>query len=119
MKNFEDNNRVVYRVATSGMRTPWLVVLANDEWKLAPANRKQKAVIFGDPDKRTRLARLERWFKSLPEQEQFLVLIIKPGGVDSYRLVRASVDLRIADFGVDLIRPDATVIDPETGAAIQ
>ncbi len=108
-------NRVIYEVSGSASDQPWLLELGGTQWQLAKVNKREKPVLFDQSKPGDRLKALIQWAKSHPGRK-YLVLLIRPGGVESYDLVRRSTSLTGVEFGVDLIPSDVTVIDPDTGA---
>ena len=85
----------------------------------APANQKAKATVFSEPSLSKRLRAIEDWYKNTLGSEGYLVLLIRPDGVQSYNTLRSSKTMANAQFGVDLIASDVTVIDLESGAVIE
>lgn len=108
-------NRVVYQFSGSAADQPWILELGSNVWQIARANKKEKPVRFEQANLADRLKALVQWSNSQPGGK-YLVLLVRPGGVESYDLIRKSNSLGSVEFGVDLISSDVTVIDPETGA---
>jgi hypothetical protein len=108
-------NRVVYQFSGSDADQPWLLELGGSVWQIARANKKEKPVRFEQEKPRDRLKALVQWSNS-HSGRKYLVLLVRPGGVEAYDMIRKSGDLGRVEFGVDLISSDVTVIDSETGA---
>ena len=97
------SNRMIYRWQLEGNQKPWLLETKGNEWLLAPALEKKAPLRLSDTSSRTRLAKLETWFDKLPPEERYLILIVRPDTIDDYRLLRASVKLKLASFGTELV----------------
>lgn len=113
------SNRVAYRFQGSRGDEPWIIDVGSDKWLAAPANKNQKPVVFAQKGLRQRLNSLENWYRSASSSQKYMVLLVRPDGVESYSAIRESKKLAGTSFGVDLIPSDITVIDSETGAVIQ
>ncbi|MDG2470522.1 MAG: hypothetical protein P8M80_14665 [Pirellulaceae bacterium] len=119
LKEINESNRVVYQFSGNPDQIPWLIELGATQWLAAPANQKAKATVFSEPSLSKRLRAIEDWYKNTLGSEGYLVLLIRPDGVQSYNTLRSSKTMANAQFGVDLIASDVTVIDLESGAVIE
>ncbi|MFN5321140.1 MAG: hypothetical protein ACK49R_07005 [Planctomycetota bacterium] len=103
-------SRVFYNFRT-GTRTAWIVQVAGSEILACRANERAKAQVFRGPDDLLKFAR------SLPSNEQYLVLVVRPSGLVAFDRIKELCDKEDIDIGVELIGEQQVVVDPETGAA--
>jgi hypothetical protein len=118
LEKLAETNRVVYEISGGHADEPWLLDLGETEWLLAPADRKEKPMVFDARDLDGRISALENWARTSSDQKH-LVLLVRPSGIESYELIRSDATLPRCSFGVDLIGADVTVIDRQTGAVVQ
>ncbi len=57
--------------------------------------------------------------KSLPAQDRYFLLLVKPSGISRYNLMREYLDDMNADVGVELIGESTTAVDLQTGATLK
>lgn len=102
-------SRIFYNFRT-GNRTAWIVQIAGNEILACRANQQAKAQVYRGPDELLRFAR------ALPSSEQYLVLVVRPSGLDAFERIKELCEKEDIDIGVELIGEQQIVIDRETGA---
>ena len=105
-------NRVVYnfRKTTS---PPFLVQIERDHFKVARANSKQPARVFG-----TAFAFID-FAKNVPPSNRYFVLLIKPAGIAKYMLARPYLEQMDAEIGIELLAEDENAVDEKLGSSFK
>ena len=102
--------RVFYNFR-AGNRAAWLVQISGHEILVCRANTQAKPEVFSRP------AELMKFVSVLPENEQYLVLVVKPSGLAAFEIIRELCAKKNVEVGVELIGEEQVVVDPETGAS--
>lgn len=101
-------SRVFFNFRT-GNRTAWVVQISDNEILACRANERAKAQVFRGPDE------LLKFVLSLPGNERYLVLVVRPSGLDAFDQIKELCDKEDIDVGVELIGERQVVVEPETG----
>lgn len=109
LNELKSGSRVFYNFR-AGARKAWLVQLSKGQILAARAgeNSKPKAMRNG--------RELIAFAKGLPDSERYLVLVVRPSGVELLGEVREELENTDIDLGVELIGESQVVVDPEKGA---
>ncbi len=105
-----EEDRLIFNPQPSISKTAWLVDLGPAEVIVARVGVREKPQAFPN------VAALLRWARTRGPQNDYFVLLVRPGGISAYETVFVALRDAGYDLGVDLIAESQTVIDPENGA---
>jgi hypothetical protein len=94
----------------AGSRDAWLVQISEGQILAGRAKEKEKPQVFGNS------SGFINFVKRLPNDEKYLILVVRPSGIGSFDAIRNALEDSDIDIGVELITEQQVVIDPETGA---
>ena len=109
LNQLKSDNRIVYNFRSTN-RTAWLVQISDREIRTAKVGSNEKPQIFTSPQSFNRFA------VSVPQTEQYFVLLVAPSGIDNSDAIKAFLEQSNSEIGVDLIGENQIVIDPVKGA---
>lgn len=118
LESLQDGSRLVYQVKSSSSKTAWFVDVTDGDLLAAKAGIKQTPVKFSGNSLEERIQAFRNWAQNLKSSERYVILLVRPKGIASYKAIRGLNIPRI-EFGVDLISNDVIVIDPVDGASIK
>lgn len=117
----EQSDRPIFTLPRGLRKQGWLTVLDDGEIKIAPLGRPATPIVFrGTPGLIFDSAAADGLLEWTDEQEAeslYLLLLIRPDGIDAFNTLQAELDLRSVEFGFDLIEQDQEVLHPTRGAA--
>jgi predicted RNase H-like nuclease (RuvC/YqgF family) len=109
LENLKSSSRVFYNFH-AGSRDAWLVQISEGQILAGRAKEKEKPQVFGNS------SGFINFVKRLPNDEKYLILVVRPSGIGSFDAIRNALEDSDIDIGVELITEQQVVIDPETGA---
>jgi hypothetical protein len=114
-EELKSSNRVIYNVSSSASKSAWLVQIGDDQLLTAPVGKPAASVFSGSPEART--AEFLRWAASRDPKSEYFMLLVKPGGVASFRTLLQGLTSKGFQVGFDLIGASQMAVDPKTGAS--
>lgn len=112
LEQLKSGSRVVYNFR-SMEKSAWLVQISGGKILACRAGERAKPRDFDSAKSFTKFA------QTVPSDEQYFVLVVKPSGLAEFDAVKQELDDLGIDVGVDLVGEANTVVDSETGAAFK
>lgn len=107
LKEFEDHDRLIYKNSETS-KTAWLVELSGQRILAMRAGEQAVEKRFHD------LAGLREWIRDRDSSAEYVVLIIKPSGIDHFERLEQDFDGFGVDIGFDIIDESQTVLPTES-----
>lgn len=103
-------NRLIYVPQPGSGKKAWLMQVSGDAILAAEAGESAEPIPFPGSSIAQQLVAAERWARKLDGRRNYLVLIVKPSGVDVFDTLLARLKLLPLDVGFDLIDEQHTVV---------
>ena len=113
IERLRKSNRTIFKPPEGDSKTPWLVEVSGDGLSAAQWGVTMPPKRFQSP------AELRNFAAGRDKGAEYFVLLVKPAGIDDFQQARNLLKQAGFDVGFDLLRPDQTALDPETGAAVK
>jgi len=111
LERLRSENIVIFNPTEGDAKTPWLVEITADKVIAAKAGENAAPTQWADVEQ------FAAWAHGRDNTAEYFVLLVKPGGVETFSKARAYLKQLRFDVGYDLLTADQTAIDPEKGAA--
>jgi len=105
--------RVLFNPTAGDGKTPWLVEVAAAGLRVAETGRSAPPQTFADA------GAFLAWARQQNPAALYFVVLVKPDGVQTYRILFSELRRLNFDLGFDLLTAGQTAIDANTGAATE
>lgn len=115
------DDRPVFTLPQGERREGWLVVVAANEISVAPLGRPAVPVTFVGESRwiasRSAVSQFLAWLETLPGSSLYLLLLVRPGGIDAFDELQPALQSRGIAHGFDVVNARQRLLHPERGAA--
>lgn len=111
LAELRSKNQLLYATPSGTNKVAWLMEVTGDRLLIARADQPKAEVVIDDASLDDRIERAADWARKLNAKQEYLVLIIKPSGIEQHpELLDALEETRIS-IGFDLVEENQTVIE--------
>lgn len=107
----ETTDRPIFALPRGVDKQGWVVVVSGSKIQAAPMNRVQAPISFDTSDE------LIDWTNRMDTSSAYLLILVRPSGLDDFEALRPSLRRNDISFGFDLVGADEKILDPIRGAA--
>lgn len=114
IQNVRERRRMTYIISKQFPKKPIIVEIAEKEWNISfePESNNSFALVATDVNRA--LALLRSQIEDFPPDQYFVVLVVKPSGMASYKNVDEMLEDRGYDRGLEPLPEDWTTTAPST-----
>ena len=98
-------------------KTPWLVEVSGDKLIAIKIGEEDTQIVFDQPAPANRVKALLNWVQSLDARNEYLVLAVKPSGIETFETVFPELDKAAPGLGLDLLEENQSVATAAQGLA--
>lgn len=109
LDEIENSNRMFFTSGVQGKDT-WIIEVTARGFTVARIGVKAA------PKHYSSISALDKWLASLDADSNALYLVVKPGGVASFKQVQVAISSTGLDMGFQVVADSQTVLDPNSGA---
>lgn len=111
LAELRSKNQLLYATPSGTNKVAWLMEVTGEHLLIARADHPKAEVVIEDASLEERLERADEWARKLDTKQNYVVLIIKPSGIEQHpKLLDALEQTRIS-IGFDLVEENQTVIE--------
>lgn len=116
------DNRLVYALPRGFEKEGWLALVEQHQIAVAPIGREAKPIFFtgtklGPLTVSSAADRFIEWITGQGASSTYVLLLVRPGGVEDFQKIDQQLTDRGIAFGFDLVGADESVLHPVRGAA--